>query len=99
MAGGINQTLYKNPLYNDGIGPAAEHELVAVRGRLRHARRAHHSAGAADVLDDHLLAQNLGEAPADDASEHVGAAAGRERTTRVSGRVGQLCAAVGPAPS
>jgi len=32
-----------------------------------------------EVIDDHLLAQNLGEAPADDASEHVGAAAGRER--------------------
>src|SRR5262249_54433674 len=32
-----------------------------------------------EVIDDHLLAQNLGEPPADDASEHVGAAAGRER--------------------
>src|SRR5262245_6192330 len=63
----------------DGVGPAAEHELIAVRGRLRHARRAHHSAGAADVLDDHLLAQNLGKAPTDDAPEHVGAPAGRER--------------------
>jgi hypothetical protein len=63
----------------DGIGPAAEHELIAVRSRLRDARRAHHSAGAADILDDHLLAQNLGQPPPDDAPEHVGAAASRER--------------------
>ena len=32
-----------------------------------------------EVIDDHLLAQNLGEAPTDDAPEHVGAPAGRER--------------------
>jgi len=62
----------------DGVGAAAENELVAVRRRLRHARGADHSSGAADVLDDHLLAQNLGEAPAEDASEHIGAPAGRE---------------------
>jgi len=62
----------------DGVGAAAENELVAVRRRLRHARGADHSSGAADVLDDHLLAQNLGEASAEDASEHIGAPAGRE---------------------
>src|SRR5919197_292930 len=63
------------------VEPApADHELVAVRRSLRDPRRAHHAAGATDILDDDLLAQNLGEAPSDDASEHVGAAAGSERT-------------------
>jgi hypothetical protein len=63
----------------DGVCPAAEHELVAVGRRLHYASRAHHSTGAADVLDDHLLAQDLGQAAADDASEHIGSAAGSER--------------------
>ena len=40
----------------------AEHELVAVGRRLGDARRAGHAAGAADVLDDHLLAEQLGQA-------------------------------------
>src|SRR6266478_9973383 len=41
--------------------------------------RSDHAARAADVLDDHLLGQNLGEPPSNDASEHVGPAARRER--------------------
>jgi hypothetical protein len=52
---------------------------VYVRRRLGDARRAHHAAGTADILDDHLLAQHLGEAPADDPAHDIGAAAGRER--------------------
>jgi hypothetical protein len=63
----------------DGVGAAAEHELIAVGRGLRHPRRADHAAGTAHIFDDHLLAQHLGKPPADDASEHVGAAAGRER--------------------
>ena len=38
----------------DGVGPAAEYELIAVGGGLHHARGAHHSAGAAHVLDEHV---------------------------------------------
>ena len=63
----------------DGVGAAAEHERVAVGRRLGDARRAHHAASTADILDDHLLAQHLGEAPADDPAHDIGAATGRER--------------------
>src|SRR6266508_2961066 len=54
-------------------------KLVAVRRRLDDARRAHHAAGAADILDDDLLTQDLGEPAPDNASEHIGTAAGSER--------------------
>jgi hypothetical protein len=46
-----------------GVGAdIAEHELIAVRRRLRHSRSAGHAARATDVLDDDLLAQKLGKA-------------------------------------
>ena len=57
---------------------APEHDGVAIGRRLRHARGADHAAGAADVLDDDLLAQHLGQPLGDNAGEHIGAAAGRK---------------------
>ena len=38
-----------------------------------------HAAGAADVLDDELLAERLRHAVLDDARDRIGGAAGRER--------------------
>ena len=51
----------------DGVGAGAHHDGVAVRRRLRDARGADHAAGAADILDDDLLAQHLGNLAGDDA--------------------------------
>jgi hypothetical protein len=58
------------------VRPAAENECVAVRGCLGGARRTHHSTGAGDVFDDHLLTQDLGHAARHDPPHHIGAAAG-----------------------
>ena len=69
----------------DGIGSAAEHELIAVRRRLRHPGRPHHSAGAADVLDHNLLAQDLGEARGKDPPEHIRAPTGRKADDHAHG--------------
>ncbi len=63
----------------DGIGGAAENELVAVRRGLGDTRRPHHAAGAYHVLDDHLLAQHFRKPLADEASQQIGPTAGRER--------------------
>ena len=49
----------------------AEHELIAVRRRFRHARGAGHSARAADIFDNDLLAQDLGKAWGEDTSDGV----------------------------
>ena len=57
----------------------AEHHGVAVGRRIGDALGAGHAAGAADVLDHHLLAEDLAHARADHAAEHVGRTAGGER--------------------
>ena len=75
----------------------AHHELIAVRRRLGDAQRAVDAAGAALVLDDHLLAQQLGQAAIDDAGEHIGRPAGRERHHHGQGRLGHACARAGVA--
>jgi hypothetical protein len=58
---------------------AAERERIAVGGGARHPGGPGHAAGAANVLDQHLLAQELGETLRQDTPHDVGAAAGRER--------------------
>ena len=57
----------------------AEHERVAVGRGLGDAVRAGHAAGAADVLDHHLLAEDFGQPRRQHAAEHVDRAAGGER--------------------
>jgi len=54
----------------------AEHELVAVRGGFRDPAGPEHAAAAADVFDDHVLAQQLGHARRENAPDGVGRAAG-----------------------
>ena len=57
----------------------AEHKIVAIRGRIGDALGAGHATRATDVLDHHLLPEDLTHALRHDAAEHVGRAAGRER--------------------
>jgi len=57
----------------------AQHDLVAIGRCLGDPSDAGHTARAAYVLDDHLLAQDLGKASAENASDGVGGTAGRER--------------------
>ena len=57
----------------------AEHELTTVLLALGDAAGAGHAPGAADVLDDHRLAQRLAHALPDDAAQHVGRPPGSER--------------------
>ena len=57
----------------------AEIEGVAVGRRAHHAADADAAAGAADVLDDHRLAERLPQPIVQDARDGVGRAAGRER--------------------
>jgi hypothetical protein len=58
---------------------------VAVRFRLRHARGAHHAAGAGAVFDDEGLAE-LGRKPVEHRARHeVYGAAGRDRHDRPDG--------------
>jgi hypothetical protein len=58
---------------------AAEHELIAVRRSLCHAGRPGHTPRAADILDDHLLAQELREARREYSTQHINPAARRQR--------------------
>ncbi len=63
-----------------GVGAdRAEHQGVAIGRGIGDPLGAGHAAGAADVLDHDLLAENLAHARCHDAAEHVGRAAGRER--------------------
>ncbi len=57
----------------------AEQEHRAVGRRLGDARGAVHAAGAADILDDHLLAEPLGQLLRHQAADEIDRAAGRER--------------------
>jgi hypothetical protein len=52
---------------------------IAVRLRLGRARGAEGAAGAADILDDHLLTERLGHGFGDQPRDRVGRPAGRER--------------------
>jgi len=54
----------------------AEHELIAVGRRLRDALSPDHAARAADVLDDHLLAQDFGDVGIKDSANDIARAAG-----------------------
>src|SRR2546423_5143604 len=57
----------------------AEHESVAVGRGIGDALGPGHAAGAADVLHDDLLAEDLAHALSHHAAEHVRGSAGRER--------------------
>ena len=57
----------------------ADGERVAVRRRLRHHFVAEHRAGTRTVLDDHRLAEGLGEPLAEQATDEIRTAAGAER--------------------
>ena len=63
----------------DMRAPLADDDGVAVGRRAEHPRDADGAAGAADVLDDHRLAERGLHMVADDARDDVGDAAGRER--------------------
>jgi hypothetical protein len=76
--GVVERIFVKRLILSKCIG-AAEHELIAVGGGLRDPGSAGHAAGAADILDDHLLAQNLREALRQDASQDIEPAAGGRR--------------------
>jgi hypothetical protein len=57
----------------------AEDHGVAVGLGLRDARGTRHAAGAADILDDHLLAENFAHPLRHHAAKNVGRSAGGER--------------------
>jgi hypothetical protein len=57
---------------------AACEQGIAVRRRRCDARAADRAAGAADILDHHLLAERFRHAFRDDARDHVARSAGRE---------------------
>ena len=59
--------------------PLADVDRVAVGRRAREPADADRAAGAADVLDDHRLAQQRPHALGQNAGRHVGRAARRER--------------------
>src|SRR3982074_14113 len=59
--GVVERLLVERLVLREGVDPA-EHELITAGRRLRHARGTGHAAGTADVLDDHLLTEYLGEA-------------------------------------
>jgi hypothetical protein len=56
-----------------------EAQRVSIGSGARDLGDADRAAGAADILNDHLLAQRLAHALAEDARQGVGGAAGRER--------------------
>ena len=56
-----------------------QHERVAVGRRIGDPLRPGHAAGAAHVLDHYLLAHDLAHALRNDAAQHIGRAARRER--------------------
>jgi hypothetical protein len=57
----------------------AEHELIAVGRGFHDPVGPRHAAGAADILDDHLLPQDFGQPRRQNPAHGVGPAAGRER--------------------
>ena len=65
------------------LANAGLHDGVAVRCHLGCAQRADGAAGAADVLDDDLLAELLAERFGHHAGHHVAGAAGRERADQL----------------
>ena len=78
IAGGVVGRLLVERLVLGVGADGAEHEGGAVGRRPRDALRAGHAAGAADILDHHLLAEDLAHALGHDAPEHVGGTARRE---------------------
>ncbi len=64
-------------------GAARQQQRVAVGRRLGDALRPGHAAGAADILDDELLAEDLADARAEDARDGVDRPAGRIRHDKV----------------
>ena len=62
-----------------GLADMVHQDGVAVGVGLGDAGGAQGTAGAADILDDHLLAQGLGHRLGDQAADRVGGAAGGER--------------------
>jgi len=76
--GVVERSFIERLILGEGVD-AAEHELIAVGRRLGDTRDAGHAAGTADVLDDHLLAQHLRQARAENSRHGVGGAARRER--------------------
>jgi hypothetical protein len=63
-----------------GVGAdRADEEVVAIRRAISDAFGTGLTAGAGDVFDHHLLAQNLAHSGADHAAEHVGRTAGGKR--------------------
>ena len=58
---------------------AAVQDLIAVGGRVRHARGSRHAAAAADVFDQDRLAEHFGHSRADDARDQVERTADAER--------------------
>ena len=79
----ISRRIIKRGLVERLIGGVrahiAEHELVAVRRSFRYAGAAGHAAGAADVFDNDLLAEQLGKARSKDPSDRIGRPTGGER--------------------
>ena len=73
-------------------GAAGEEHGVAVGRRLGDAARAGHAAGAGDVLDHHLLAEDFAQARRENAPQRIDRAARGVGTTMVTARVGQSCA-------
>ena len=72
-----------------GMGTnGAEQEAVAIRGCFRHARRAEHAAGTADILHDNGLPEDLAHALRHGAAEHVGRSAGGEGDNQRDGPAG-----------
>ena len=76
---GVVHRLLAEDLAVDVRAAVAVQERVAVGRRLRDAVAAHHAAGAADVLDDHLLPEIFRQPRRHDARGGVDRTAGGER--------------------
>ena len=73
-----------------------EEQRVAIRIGAGDAAGAKRSAGAADILDDDLLAEILGHGFGDEAGDGIGRAAGREGNDDGDRAIGiALCAGAG----
>ncbi len=74
----VERFLIERLVLREGVD-TTEHDLIAVGSGLGDTRRSSHAAGAADVLDHHLLAENLRQPRRQDAPHRIRRAARRER--------------------
>ena len=93
----IERALIKGLAVGLGADGAQQH-LRSIRRCLSDAKRAGHSAGSGDVFHDHLLTENLAQTSRNDATDHVGRSACRERHHHGHGLGRPVLRACSPGP-